>query len=63
MRYPEPRPDVAKKMNPKKLKFSLGNRVVFWGGMDEQQQLPPRYPEEVAEQLEYLIAVLGDGGG
>lgn len=50
-------------MNPKKLKFSLGNRVVYWGGMDEQQQLPPRYPEEVAEQLEYLIAVLGDGGG
>lgn len=50
-------------MNPKNLKFSLGNRVVFWGGMDEQQQLPPGNPEEVAEQFEYLIAALGDGGG
>jgi uroporphyrinogen decarboxylase len=53
----------AKGMDPETLKSSFGKRIMFWGGVDEQQLLPRGTPEEVAEEVVRLMAVLGEGGG
>ena len=50
-------------MDPAKLKRQYGERLCFWGSIDEQHTLPFGSPEEVREQvLERLETVGYDGG-
>jgi len=50
-------------MNPAKIKEQYGNRLCFWGTIDEQYTLPFGSPAEVeAEVLERLRTVGKDGG-
>jgi uroporphyrinogen decarboxylase len=50
-------------MEPESLKSRFGSKIIFWGGVDEQQLLPAGTPEQVARNTEYLKRVLGSGGG
>ena len=50
-------------MDPAKLKREYGDRLCFWGSIDEQQTLPFGTPEQVRQQvLERLETVGYDGG-
>jgi uroporphyrinogen decarboxylase len=53
----------ANHMDPKELKLSFGDRLVFWGGVDVQQFLRSATPQPVYEYVLTLIATLGDNGG
>ena len=50
-------------MDPAALKRQYGDKLCFWGSIDEQQTLPFGTPEQVREQvLERLETVGYDGG-
>ena len=50
-------------MDPAKLKRQYGDKLCFWGSIDEQHTLPFGAPEQVREQvLERLETVGYDGG-
>lgn len=50
-------------MDPAKLKRQYGDKLCFWGSIDEQQTLPFGTPEQVREEvLERLKTVGYDGG-
>jgi len=53
----------ADRMVPAELKAEFGDRLVFSGGVDEQDLLPHGTPEEVKVQVKQLIADMGKGGG
>jgi len=53
----------AKGMEPEKLKRDFGDRIVFWGGVDEQELLPHGTPEQVRAEAQMLKRVLGRDGG
>lgn len=51
-------------MAPSALKERWGDRLVFWGGgVDTQQVLPFGTPQEVAEHVRENVRILGRGGG
>ncbi len=51
-------------MDPAVLKERFGDRVTFWGGgVDTQDTLPNRSPDEVRAQVRDRIQVFGPGGG
>jgi uroporphyrinogen-III decarboxylase len=51
-------------MDPKMLKDTFGDRIVFWGGgVDTQSKLPFGKPEEVAEQVRSRIDIFNKDGG
>ena len=50
-------------MDPENLKSLFGGRLVFHGGIDEQELLPHASPEEVRREVERVIDILGDDGG
>jgi uroporphyrinogen-III decarboxylase len=51
-------------MEPEKLKQKHGERIVFWGGgVDTQQVLPFGTPEEVRAQVLKRCEVFAPGGG
>ena len=51
-------------MDPKLLKEKYGNRIVFWGGgVDTQQVLSYGTPEEVEKQVLYNLEIFSRGGG
>ena len=50
-------------MDPAKLKRLYGDRLCFWGSIDEQYTLPYGTPEEVRAEVEERIRTLGKGGG
>jgi uroporphyrinogen decarboxylase len=51
-------------MEPAKLKERFGGRIVFWGGgIETQTVLPYGTKEEVREQVEERIKILGKNGG
>ncbi len=51
-------------MEPEGLKRRFGDRVTFWGGgVDTQDTLPNRTPDEVRAEVRERIRVLGPGGG
>lgn len=51
-------------MGPKHLKEEYGEKLVFWGGgIDTQQVLPFGKKEEVEEQVKERIKIFGKGGG
>lgn len=51
-------------MDPRWLKESFGNRLVFWGGgVDTQKTFPFGTPEQVAAEVEERIRIFAPGGG
>ncbi len=49
--------------DPKDLKAKFGDRVAFWGAIDQQQLLPKGTPEQIEADVADKIRVLGEGGG
>jgi uroporphyrinogen decarboxylase len=50
-------------MDPAELKRQYGNRLCFWGTIDEQQTLPFGTPEEVRAEVLERLRTVGQGGG
>ena len=50
-------------MDPVSLKAEFGDRLCFWGSIDEQHTLPFGKPEDVRKEVEERLATLGAGGG
>jgi uroporphyrinogen decarboxylase len=50
-------------MDPAKLKEQYGDRLCFWGSMDEQHTLPFGTPDEVREEVLKRLRTIGRGGG
>jgi hypothetical protein len=50
-------------MEPEALKRDFGDRLVFSGGIDEQQVLPHATPDEVAAEVTRMCDILGQNGG
>ena len=48
---------------PDALKSQLGDRLSFWGAIDQQHLLPYGTPEEIEADVAEKIRVLGEGGG
>ena len=54
----------AANMDPRELKRRFGDRIAFWGGgVDTQQVLPYGAPDQVRQQVRERIEILGAGGG
>jgi uroporphyrinogen decarboxylase len=49
--------------DPEALKTQFGDRLSFWGAIDQQQLLPFGTPEEIEAEVKAKIEVLGRGGG
>ena len=50
-------------MEPDALKYQFGTRLTFHGGVDEQELLPRSTAEEVSNEVQRLIDILGKDGG
>ena len=48
---------------PEALKAALGDRLSFWGAIDQQHLLPNGTPEEIERDVAEKIRILGAGGG
>jgi uroporphyrinogen decarboxylase len=54
----------AANMEPRRLKDQFGDRLVFWGGgCDTQQILPKATPEAVRQHVKERLGILAPGGG
>ena len=53
----------AFEMEPERLKDAFGGRVVFWGGIDEQNLLSNGTKEQVRDEVRRIADVLGKNGG
>lgn len=52
----------AANMDPVTLKTHFGNKLTFHGGVDEQELLPFGKPEDIQQEVNRLIALLGADG-
>ena len=50
-------------MDPVKLKEQYGDRLCFWGSIDEQQTLPFGSPDDVRREVHTRLETLGKDGG
>ena len=50
-------------MNPAQLKRDFGDRLCFWGSIDEQRTLPFGTPDDVRREVLTRLDTLGKGGG
>jgi len=50
-------------MDPAKLKTEFGDRLCFWGTIDEQYTLPFGSPEDVKNEVQLRINTVGKDGG
>ncbi|MEN6536567.1 MAG: uroporphyrinogen decarboxylase family protein [Bryobacteraceae bacterium] len=48
---------------PEELKRRFGDRLGFWGGVDQQRLLPAGSPQEIDQEVRRVIGILGRGGG
>jgi uroporphyrinogen decarboxylase len=48
---------------PSELKAKFGDRLSFWGAIDQQQLLPNGTPEQIDADVKAKIEALGPGGG
>jgi uroporphyrinogen decarboxylase len=48
---------------PQDLKDKLGDRLSFWGAIDQQHLLPKGTPQEIEQDVAAKIGALGAGGG
>jgi len=54
----------AAHMEPRELKRTYGDRLVFWGGgIDTQQTLPFGTPDDIRREVRERISIFGPGGG
>ena len=53
----------ARGMDPQVLKEKFGDRITFWGGIDTHHLLPNGSPQDVREEVQRIVRVLGRGGG
>lgn len=53
----------AEGMDPAELKGKYGDRLCFEGGVSVQTTLPFGKPEDVKQEVESLISILGENGG
>jgi uroporphyrinogen decarboxylase len=53
----------AKDMRPEKLKEAFGDRISFWGGIDEQYLLPDGTISEIYNAVENTVKIMGESGG
>jgi uroporphyrinogen decarboxylase len=49
--------------DPAELKSRFGDRLAFWGAIDQQHLLPQGTPEEIAQDVAEKLLILGEGGG
>ena len=56
-------PVQPKAMNPSFLKKRYGDKLSFWGTIDEQHTLPFGTPEQVKEEVIDRIKTIAPGGG
>jgi uroporphyrinogen decarboxylase len=49
--------------DPQELKRRFGDRLSFWGAIDQQKLLPFGSPAEIEADVKNKIAILGQGGG
>jgi uroporphyrinogen-III decarboxylase len=50
-------------MDPAQLKLKYGEKLCFWGSLDEQHTLPFGSPEEVCQEVHTRIHTIGINGG
>jgi uroporphyrinogen-III decarboxylase len=50
-------------MNPAEVKATFGEKLCFWGSIDEQHTLPFGTPEDVDAEVALRLETLGKGGG
>jgi uroporphyrinogen-III decarboxylase len=50
-------------MDPQKLKRVFGDKLCFWGSIDEQHTLPFGSPQAVQEEVKHRLKTLGKNGG
>ena len=50
-------------MDPAEIKNQYGDRLCFWGTIDEQQTLPFGSPEDVRAEVLERLRTVGQGGG
>lgn len=50
-------------MDPAEIKRRFGDRLCFWGSIDEQATLPFGTPDQVRAEVRERIATIGKGGG
>jgi len=48
---------------PEDLKSQFGDRLSFWGAIDQQRLLPFGTPEGIEAEVKRRIEILGEGGG
>jgi uroporphyrinogen decarboxylase len=56
-------PVQPRSMDPERLKREYGDRLCFWGSIDEQRTLPFGTPEDVRREVIGRLKSLGKGGG
>ena len=50
-------------MDPARLKKEFGERLCFWGSIDEQHTLPFGTPEDVKAEVHARLKTVGENGG
>lgn len=50
-------------VDPAKVKREFGDKLCFWGSIDEQYTLPFGTPDEVREEVLNRLRTVGKGGG
>lgn len=50
-------------MSPELLKNKYGDRITFWGGIDEQQTLPFGSRDEIESEVKKMLEIMGKDGG
>jgi uroporphyrinogen decarboxylase len=50
-------------MDPRRLKRRFGDKISFWGAVDDQRVLPFGSPKEVEQEVRLRLRQLGPGGG
>ena len=50
-------------MDPEKVKRDFGDRLCFWGSIDEQHTLPFGTPADVEDEVRLRLRTIGKGGG
>jgi uroporphyrinogen decarboxylase len=56
-------PIQPRSMNPETLKKKYGDKLCFWGSIDEQYTLPFGTPAEVENEVITRLRTIGNGGG
>jgi uroporphyrinogen decarboxylase len=56
-------PVQPRSMDPADIKKKFGDKLSFWGTIDEQQTLPFGSPEDVASEVRQRLATVGYDGG